>query len=185
MSDSPGHDQSSSLTLISAPVSGYAMRIRYLAAKKGLAASAMEIKLPADFGGLKGPEYLALNPLGKMPALIIHDPPGAQPSALFESKVIADYIIDRFASDGPSFVPKTAERRAVGHLVASICDTYVGQLQPYMYKPYAGEVDRLARVQEMGSAFDAIESVLDSRGPYVCGEEISIGDVALFGKFVF
>jgi hypothetical protein len=44
---------SSALTLVSIPVSGYAMRVRYIVAKKGLGPDVFQTRPPADFGGLK------------------------------------------------------------------------------------------------------------------------------------
>jgi glutathione S-transferase len=182
MSGSNPNLASSALTLVSAPVSGYAMRVRYIVAKKGLGPDVIQTRPPADFGGLKSEQYLAVNPLGKMPALFIRDPPVGSPGVLFESRVIADYLIDRFSDVGPSFIANTPERRAVGNLVATICDNYIAALQPYMYKPYDSGVDRAAKIREMSSAFDAIETILDSTGPYVAGSEVSVGDAALLGK---
>jgi hypothetical protein len=43
----------SALTLVSIPVSGYAMRVRYIVAKKGLGPDVFQTRPPADFGGLK------------------------------------------------------------------------------------------------------------------------------------
>jgi glutathione S-transferase len=182
MSGSSGDPESSAMTLVSVPVSGYAMRVRFIASKKGLGPEVMQLKAPAEFGGLKSEQFLAVNPLGKMPALFIHKPPDVTPKVIFESRVIADYIIDRFADVKPSFVSSSPERRAVGNLVASICDNYIAHLQPYMYKPCDADVDRDAKIQEMGTAFDAIELVLDPNGPYVSGADISVGDAALLGK---
>jgi glutathione S-transferase len=182
MSGAGRDPESSAMTLVSVPVSGYAMRVRFIVAKKSLGPEVIQVKAPAEFGGLKSEQFLAVNPLGKMPALFIHDPPAVMPKVIFESRVIADYIIDRFANVKPPFVASSPERRAVGSLVAAICDNYIAHLQPYMYKPFDADVDRGAKIQEMGTAFDAIEKILDSNGPYVSGSDISVGDAALLGK---
>ena len=59
-----------------------------------------------DIGGLKSPEYLALNPQGKMPLLV------ADEITLPESDTICRYLLDRFSASSPSFVPSTAAARA-------------------------------------------------------------------------
>ena len=52
------------------------LQVRIIIYKKGLE-DVISIKTPAAFGGLKSPEYLALNPQGKMPTLIF--PAGGDP----------------------------------------------------------------------------------------------------------
>lgn len=48
------------------------MQVRFAIYKKGLE-SIIDIKSPLELGGLKSPEYLALNPQGKMPVLVLPD----------------------------------------------------------------------------------------------------------------
>jgi hypothetical protein len=76
---------------------------------------------------------------------------------------------------GRPFIANTPERRAVGNLLATICDNYIAALQPHMYETYDSGVDRAPKVLEMSSAFDAIEVALDATGPYVAGSEGSGG----------
>lgn len=174
-----------SLSLFSIPVSNYSMRARYIAARKGLSEDDFTVKAPADIGGLKSDQYMALNPLGKMPLLEIERSSAGIPSPpLFESRVICEYLIDRFRNTEPSFIPSASpESRAVSNLVATIMDTYIGPLHPAMYKSQPENADRAAQVEQMLKYFDVIESVIDADGPYVAGADISYGDVALFGKY--
>jgi glutathione S-transferase len=172
------------LTLFSLGLSNYAMRNRYIAARKGISSTVLEVASPADLGGMKCDAYLALNPLGKVPALVINDAGEGGPMCIIESNVISAYLIERFETTEPSFLPDTPERRAMGAMVAAICDTYIGPLHPYMYKPVDEGVNRAAKVAEMWTGFDAIESIIDAEGPFVAGASRSIGDAALFGRYV-
>src|SRR5678809_661288 len=71
-----------------------------------------EIGLPyephlVDFGkdDQKTPEFLSLNPNGKIPAILDPDGPGGKPLALFESGAILIYLADktgRFLPDDPA-----------------------------------------------------------------------------------
>jgi glutathione S-transferase len=167
------------LSLFSLPVSNYSMRNRFVIARKGIP---VEILSPAAFGGMKSDKFLAINPLGKVPALVIRDAPAGGPTCIFESNCISEYLIERFGDTGPTFVPETAERRALGSMVANVLDNYVSTLHPFMYKAMDAGVDRAAKIHEMCKGFDVIESILDADGPYVAGSSLSIGDAALFGK---
>ena len=79
-------------TLYDMPVSNNGARCRILIYKKNLTMGEdIVITPPSDLGGLLSPEYLALNPQGKMPLLVTSH--GNIP----ESDTIARYILDRFA----------------------------------------------------------------------------------------
>ena len=75
--------------LITAPVGNNPARCRMLIYHKGLEDS-IEMKSPADYGGLASAEYRKINPQGKMPALIL--PSG---ETVFEAKVVLQYINDK------------------------------------------------------------------------------------------
>lgn len=93
--------------------------------KKGLEKD-FDIVAPATLGGLKSEAYLALNPQGKMPLLLTPGPAGL---ALPESECIVQYLLDKYASAGPSLVGSTLEKRARAALAARIHDLYIGPIQ--------------------------------------------------------
>jgi glutathione S-transferase len=72
--------------------------------------------LPA--GGLKSPEFLAINPIAKIPVLDIGDG-----NVLPESTVILRYLEDRYPL--PSLLPASAAERARINAVVAIMDAYV------------------------------------------------------------
>ena len=47
----------------------------------------------------------------------------------WQSEVINQYLLDKFAEYGPSFVPATAEERAKVALVTRIHDCYISNIQ--------------------------------------------------------
>ena len=75
------------MKLYSAPISPFAARVRIALRYKGLECELV----PPPSTGLKGPEYLALNPIGKLPLLVLDDG-----STLPESETILEYLEDAF-----------------------------------------------------------------------------------------
>ena len=63
------------------PLSPFGARIRYCIYKYGLEDS-VDIRPPADLGGLKSAEYMALHPAGKMPLLVLPSGQGIPESAV-------------------------------------------------------------------------------------------------------
>ncbi len=63
---------SAKLTLYDAPLSNFSARVRYVIRRKGLEGE-VDIVSPQALGGLKSPEYLRINPQGKMPVLVLDD----------------------------------------------------------------------------------------------------------------
>ena len=52
-------------------------------------------RIPFGEDGTRSPEYLSLNPAGKIPAIIDPDGPGGRPLPLFESGAILLYLADK------------------------------------------------------------------------------------------
>lgn len=164
-------------TLIDMPVSNNGGRIRFLMYKKGLE-DAIDILPPKELGGLRSPEYLALNPLGKMPLLVLPDG-----TALPESQVIESYLLDKYKGHGPDLLPETPELRALAALAARIHDLYIVPVQGCLYRPMKDAAARAKQLQEISSQLNLLENIV--QGPFFCGNEISYADGALMPTFVF
>ena len=68
-------------TLFDVPLSPYGARVRYCIYKYGLEDQA-DIRSPAELGGVKSEEYMALHPAGKMPLLVLPSGQGIPESAV-------------------------------------------------------------------------------------------------------
>jgi len=125
------------------------------------------------------PEYLAINPNNKLPAIVDHDPiGGGEPISVFETGAILMYLAEKTAK----FLPQNprAKYEVIKWLMFQVAGIgpYHGQAhhfiryarveQAYSKHRYLNEAKRLLRV---------VESVLAQR-EYLAGDEFSIADIA-------
>ena len=128
------------------------------------------------------PEFLAISPNNRMPAIVDHDPPGGgAPVALFESGAILIYLAEKTGR----FLPADLRGRHAtlqwlmwqmgglgpmagqnGHFLL-----YAPEKLPYAIERYAKEVNRL---------YGVLDAQLARTGHYVAGGEYTIADMAIF-----
>lgn len=152
---------------------------------KGLEAD-VDILSPMDLGGLKSPEYLALNPQGKMPLLVTKEGP------IYESDTIARYCMDRFAGKAPSLEGASLAERTLSNAIARHHDMYIQGIQGCMYKavpPFGAFGSRRLALAELGKQLQVLEDLAASAkggGPYIAGgQEPTLGDCTMFPTAVF
>ena len=170
-------------TLYDVPVSNNGARVRLIAYAKGLDDSALKIESPGALGGLKSPEYTALNPQGKMPLLV-----GGDGLRIYESDTIARYIIDVHSGQAPSFVPSTPEARALDNMIARVHDIYLTTIQGCMYKatpPFGPFQSRWEALAEVKKQVRIINDLASDEGPFLSGKDIGLSDASLFPTMVF
>jgi GST-like protein len=126
------------------------------------------------------PEFLAISPNNKIPALIDPDGPDGQPISLFESGAILLYL----ASKTGKFLPKDTRGRyrvlewlmfqmgGVGPMLgqAHHFRIYAPEKIPYAIDRYTNEAKRLYGVMNRQVA----------RTKYIAGDEYTIADIAIF-----
>jgi glutathione S-transferase len=161
--------------------SPFPTRVRLVLLAKGIEAEIIE---PPGFHGEaegKG-DYLALNPIGRVPTLVLDDG-----RALPESEVICEYLEDAFPT--PSLKPADAWGRAKMRLISRICDVY---LAPAMGPLFAasGRSRRHwepARIAAAMAEVDAALSYLEpwiGEGGYAVGGSLTWADGALIPQLV-
>ena len=128
------------------------------------------------------PEFLAISPNNRMPAIVDHDPPGGgAPIALFESGAILIYLAEKTGCFLPADLcgrhatlqwlmwqmgglgPMAGQN---GHFLL-----YAPEKIPYALDRYAKEVNRL---------YGVLDAQLARTGHYVAGGEYTIADIAIF-----
>ena len=112
-----GKPAAAALKLYQFPESGNSRIVRLVLAEKNLAFERINVNVLK--GDNRTPEFLKLNPRGKVPVLVHATPDGDV--VLYESTVINEYLEDVFPE--PSLLPPTAAGRARMRLMVHLYDT--------------------------------------------------------------
>jgi GST-like protein len=135
-------------------------------------------KLDLAKGEQKSPDYLKINPLGAIPAIVDHDGPGGQTVTLAQSGAIALYLCEKTGR----FLPQDMAKRAVAmqwllHAMSDEAPTSgaLFRLGSLAEKPAAAIASFETRLIEM---FKAVNKRL-GEAEYLAGE-LSVADFALY-----
>ncbi len=130
-----------------------------------------------------GPEFLSLNPNGKIPAIIDPDGPGGKPLALFESGAILVYLAEKTGR----FIPADAAGRYetlqwVMFQMAAIGPMFgqVGFFHKFAGKDYEDKRPRDRYVAEATRLLKVLDDRLDGRN-WIMGADYTIADIATLG----
>lgn len=158
------------MKLYGAIASPYVARVVMYAKLKGIDLQPSE----APGGGIKSPEYLKLNPIGKMPALEVNG------QGIGESAVICDYLED--TNPGKPGLPKDPLERARSRLVARITDLYIAPaVGPFFRQMNPATRDAAAianAAKDLEKAYGYAAAAMGT-GPFCVGNVPTLGDCAL------
>jgi GST-like protein len=130
-----------------------------------------------------GPDFLALNPNGKIPAIIDPDGPGGKPLALFESGAILTYLGEKtgkLLSKDPATRYETLEW--VFFQMAAIGPMF-GQLG-FFYKFAGKAIEDKRPLERYRDESKRLLGVLETRlagRDFIMGSEFTIADVSMIG----
>ena len=158
--------------------SSAAYRVRIAFNLKGLSCDMVSIHLQKEGGLNKKPDFRAINPQMRVPALQLDSG-----EVLIQSLAIIEYIDETHPQ--PPLLPRDALERAKVRAIAQIiaCDIHplnnVGPLR-YLKNQMGQEQAKIDAWYHhwVLDGFDAIEAMLRP-GPYAFGSEISLADVCL------
>jgi GSH-dependent disulfide-bond oxidoreductase len=131
----------------------------------------------------KTPEFLSLNPNGKIPAIIDPDGPGGRPLGLFESGAILQYLAEKTAK----LLPTDAARRYqtiqwVHFQIGGIGPMFgqVGYFHKFAGKEIADKRPLQRYVAESSRLLGVLEARLDGR-QWIMDDEYTIADISMLG----
>lgn len=131
-----------------------------------------------DYGtAMKAPDYLAINPMGKVPAVRHGD------TVVTETAAICAYLADAFPDAG--LAPPPAERAdyyrwlffAAGPVETAVTAKTLGLLAP-------PDKSAMAGYGSFAQTIDALEAAIDGR-TYICGDRFTAADVYVGSQISF
>ncbi len=155
------------------PMSPRARKARIVLAEKGLQHEKVTVDITK--GEQKKPEYLAINPYGKVPAL------QDDGSNVYESTIIMEYLNDKYAN--PSLLPddpgQRARARVLMHYGDNPYDGALGAIVGQVFFKPKGQADQEVIVkakQDLNACFERLERELGSQD-YLLGSQFTLADI--------
>lgn len=164
-------DQPATMTLYGVAHSPFVARVRLALRLKGLPFE----ELPPPGGSPRSAEYLALNPIGKIPLLVT-----AQGIRISESEAIIDYLDEAFPS--PSLSPADAAGRIRMRHLIRLSENYAVPAVMRLFAQMQQERRESATVDgELGRMAQALELLQEEIGlsNYAVGSEPSKADCVI------
>jgi glutathione S-transferase len=152
--------------------SAFASRAILLARLKGFE---LPVESPRSIEALKSPEFLAMSPFGKIPAL------ETSQGCLIESQAICEYLDE--SSAGDALMPTDAFERARTRQITLIVDNYAAPhwraMMPHLNPAKRDPAVVEAAIAGLRSALARLEPSLGP-GPFAIGTKLTLADCMLF-----
>lgn len=145
---------------------------------------------------VKEPEFLRVNPLGKVPAIRRTDG-----NCVFESNVIMDYLEDKYSDSLPSFRPDTPEDRQVMNLMIRLHDLYISSANAsapgftsslaalYTSTEFHGKargMDLPTRAAKLAEIWKQLHWLNNNMvGPFLVGSKLTLADLTWYPTAVY
>ena len=129
------------------------------------------------------PEFLSLNPNGKIPAIIDPDGPGGKPFGLFESGAILLYLADKTGKLVPADAARRYETIQWVFFQMAFIGPMFGQVG-YFYKFAGKDIPDKRPLERYRAESKRLLGVLETRlagRKWIMGDEFTIADVSMLG----
>lgn len=129
-------------------------------------------------GAQRDPAYLALNPRGVVPTLVIDGRPRHESAALLMM------LADRHPAAGLAPMPGSPEREAFEQWLVYLSNTLMSTYRFWFYPPELGSAEhppqvRTALAAKIEGVWDYLDRELAANGPYLLGDNFSAADLLL------
>lgn len=164
------------LTLYTAPGTA-GLHVHWLLLELGLPHELRFLDLKA--GEHKQPEYLALNPAGVVPTLVLDDG-----TPIIESAAIAMHLADLAPETGFAPAPGTRERALYLQWYVYLANALQPPFRSWFYPseaagPDCADAAKDAARQRIEAIFEQLDAHLGANGPHLLGERLSAVDFFL------
>ena len=160
------------MKLYSAPISPFAARVRIALYAKNI--SCELLSPPA--AGLKCAEFLALNPMGKIPVLVLDDG-----TCIPESETILEYLEDAYPA--VALRPADPKERARMRTIIRVLENYIS---PPMFRLFAHLNPATRDVTVVAAETARVKQGLEylehyvADAQYACGDRLTLADCCVF-----
>ncbi len=151
----------------------YGQKVRIALAEKGLSYELVTVDLAA--GDHRRPEFLRLNPYGRVPVLMDED------VVVYDSTIINEYLDDEYPS--PPLLPRVeaSAMRALSRMFEDFADnSFTPQVDQLLAESAKPEAERDAnRIQRLRQAIDRVLHYLNRQlqGRHFLADEFSVADI--------
>ena len=134
------------------------------------------VKLDFDKEEQRSPEYLRLNPLGRVPTLVVDGRPHSESAALLM------LLAERHPEGRLAPPPGSPKRAEWLQWIVYLATTFGGTYRYWFYPPDLGADEHPPAVkdalrQRIEDAWSHVDAQLAARGPYLLGDEFSGADL--------
>ena len=129
------------------------------------------------------PEFLSLNPNGKIPAIIDPNGPGGEPLGLFESGAILQYLAEKTGQLLPSDPARRYQTLQWVHFQMGNVGPMFGQVG-YFFKFAGSEIEDKRPLERYVNESQRLLGVLETRltgRTWIMDDDYTIADIALLG----
>jgi glutathione S-transferase len=160
------------MQLYTSPLSPFAARVRAALYFKRLPF----VNLGVPEQGLKSPEFLAINPMGRIPVLLLEGG-----DAIVESETILDYLEDAFPQ--PPLMPSSPLDRAHVRTLIRVTDNYItpptARLFPHLDPSHRDAAVVTDEIKRMGDGLKYLDHYLPN-SMYAHGTGLTLADCCVF-----